>query len=155
MKKVREVMVKEVVSFDPSDPIRFVAASLRQDRISGGPVVFNDKVVGIISERDIMKLIAEHKSQINLITPDPNDLLQLPDKSIHELDLTLEVIKKAAAVPIDTVMTKDVITIDPEADLSEAAKMMGDCGINRLPVVDKEGKLLGIVTRGDIIATLV
>ncbi len=54
MKTVKDVMVKNVVSFKPSDPIHYVAWSLRQKRISGGPVLDGDRVVGIITRGDVI-----------------------------------------------------------------------------------------------------
>lgn len=148
-------MVRDVVSFKPSDPIHYVAWSLRQRRISGAPVVEEKKVVGIVSERDIMKLIEEHDINLNLILPSPFDVVELPLRMKHEIDEIMEVIKKTAATAVEEIMTKRVITISPDATVAEATKIMGIEMINRLPVVDKEGKLVGIVTRGDVIGTLV
>ena len=155
MKKVKDVMVKDVVSFKPTDPIHYVVWSLRQKRISGAPVVEGDRVVGVISERDIMKLLEEHDIRLNLFLPSPFDVVELPVRMKHELDEVMDNIKKAAAVSIDEIMTVKVVTIEPTATISKAAKIMGDRGINRLPVVDKKGRLKGIVTRGNIIGTLV
>ncbi len=155
MKKVKEVMVKDVVSFKPTDAIHYVAWSLRQKLISGAPVVDGDRVVGVISERDIMKLLEEHEIHLNLFLPSPFDIVELPVRMKHELDEVMEAIKKAAAVSIDEIMTKKIVTIESNATVSKAAKIMGDRGINRLPVVDKKGRLKGIVTRGDIIGTFV
>ncbi len=155
MKTVKDVMVKDVVSFKPSDPIHYVAWSLRQKRISGGPVLDGDRVVGIISERDIMKMLEEHDIHLNLFLPSPLDVIELPVRMKHELNEVMDVIKTAAAVSIEEIMTKKVVTIDPTEEVSKAAKIMGDRCINRLPVVDKKGRLVGIITRGDVIGTLV
>jgi len=155
MKNIEDVMVKDVVSFKPSDPIHYVAWSLREKRISGAPVVDGDKVVGVISERDIMKLLEQHDIHLNLFLPSPLDVIELPVKMKHELNEVMDVIKTAAAVSIEEIMTKKVVTIDSTDEVSKAARIMGDKCINRLPVVDKKGRLVGIITRGDIIGTLV
>jgi CBS domain-containing protein len=155
MTKIKDIMVKKVVSFKPSDPIHYVAWSLRDKKISGAPVLEERKVVGIISERDIMRLIEEHDIKINLFLPSPFDVIELPFRMKHELDEIMEVIKKTAKIPVEEIMTKKVITISPDVTVPQAAKIMGDKKINRLPVVDKKGNLVGIVTRGDIIGTLV
>ncbi len=155
MKNVKDVMVKDVVSFKPVDSIHYVASSLRQNRISGAPVVDENRVVGVISETDIMKLLEEYDIHLNLFLPSPFDVVELPVRMKHELNEVMEVIKKASAVSIDEIMTKKIVTIESNASVSKAAKIMGDRGINRLPVVDKKGRLKGIVTRGDIIGTLV
>jgi CBS domain-containing protein len=155
MTKIKDIMVKRVVSFKPSDPVRYVAWSLRDKKISGAPVLEGRKVVGIVSERDIMKLIEEHDIKINLLLPSPFDVIELPFRMKHELDEIMEVIKKTAEIPVEEIMTKKVITTSPDASVSQAAKIMGDKKINRLPAVDKKGNLVGIVTRGDVIGTLV
>ncbi len=155
MKKIKDIMVKDVVAFKPKDPIHYVAWALREKRISGGPVVDKNRVIGVISERDIMRLVEEHDLKVNILSPSPLDVLELPIKIMHEMDEMAELIKETAATAVGEIMTRKAITISPSATVSEAARIMGDRKINRLPVVDKNSKLLGIVTRGDIIGTLV
>lgn len=155
MKKVKEIMVKNVVAFKPSDPIHYAAWLLRYKKISGAPVVENKKVVGIVSERDIMQLLEEKDIRINLFMPSPFDVLELPVRTKYRLDEISKLVKNTARMPVARVMTKKVVTVSPDAAVSKAAQIMGDLGINRLPVVDKKGILVGIVTRGDVIGTLV
>jgi CBS domain-containing protein len=155
MKKVKDVMVKEVVSFKRNDPIHYVAWALREKRISGAPIVEDRKVLGVVSERDIMRLIEEHDIKINLLFPSPLDVIELPLKVKHELDEMVSLIKETAATAVEEIMTKKVITISPKETVAEAAKIMGEHKINRLPVVDKNSKLVGLITRGDVIGTLV
>ncbi len=155
MKKVKDVMVKEVVSFKRNDPIHYVAWALREKRISGAPVVEDRKVLGVVSERDIMRLIEEHDIKINLLFPSPLDVIELPLKVKHELDEMVALIKETAATAVEEIMTKKVITISPKETVAEAAKIMGENKINRLPVVDKNSNLVGLITRGDVIGTLV
>lgn len=155
MKKVRDVMVKDVVTFKPKDPIHYVAWSLREKRISGAPVVDGNKVVGVVSERDIMRLIEEYDLKINLVFPSPLDVLELPLKIKHELDEMASLIRETAATAVEEIMTKKAVTIAPDATVAEAAKVMGERKINRLPVVNRKGVLVGIITRGDVIGTLV
>jgi CBS domain-containing protein len=155
MKKVKDVMVKDVVTFKTKDPIHYVAWALREKRISGAPIVDNKKVVGVVSERDIMHLIEEHDIKINLLFPSPLDVLELPLKIKHELDEMAALIKETAATSVSEIMTKKVITISPNETVPEAARKMGEERINRLPVVDKNHNLLGLITRGDVIGTLI
>jgi CBS domain-containing protein len=155
MKKVKDVMVKEVLSFKEKDPIHYVAWALRERRISGAPVVEGKNVVGVVSERDVMRIIEEHNISINLIFPSPLDVLELPLKVKHELDEMAALIKETAATPISEIMTKKIISISPDETVGEAARKMGENGINRLPVLNKKSQLVGIITRGDIIGTLI
>ena len=155
MKMVKDVMVKDVITFKRSDPIHYVAWALREKRISGAPIVEDGKVVGVVSERDIMRLIEEHDIKINLLFPSPLDVLELPLKVKHELDEMAAIIRETAATAVEGIMTKVVITISPNDSIADAAKIMGEKRINRLPVVDKDSNLVGIITRGDVIGTIV
>ncbi len=155
MTLVEEIMVRDVVIFKPSDPVHFVAWSLREKKISGAPVVEGGKVMGIVSERDIMKLLEEKQIKINLLLPSPFDVIELPLKMKKELQEIYEIAQRTAKMPVEKIMVKKVITISKDASVAEAAKIMGDRKINRLPVVDRDGNLLGIITRGDIISTLI
>jgi CBS domain-containing protein len=156
MMKIQEAMQKDVIRFQPEDRIVEVAQSLRENKISGAPVVNKEgHVVGIISEGDIMRLIEVHSPRINLILPAPLDLIELPVRMKYELDEIAEDMNKAASILIGEIMTKKVITIGPDADISDAAQLMDTHDIKRLPVVDDNSKMIGIVTRGDIIGAVV
>jgi CBS domain-containing protein len=151
--KVEEVMVRRVVTLSPEDSVYDAAKRLRDKRISGAPVVEKGKVLGVVSEADIMELLTAEKINLNTILPSPFDVLELPLRMKLSLDETFRKIKKAATAKVEDIMTAGVVTVLPDADIAEAARLMGERRVNRLPVVDKEGKLVGIITRGDIIAT--
>ena len=154
--KIEDAMKKDVIKFNELDKIVDVAQSLRDNKISGGPVVDeNNKVVGIISEGDIMRLLEVHHPRINLILPAPLDLIELPIKMKYELDTIAEDMQRDASTVIDQIMTKKVIKVGPEASISDAAELMDKHKVNRLPVTNSEGKLMGIITRGDIIGAMV
>jgi CBS domain-containing protein len=154
--KIEDAMQKDVVKFNELDKIVDVAQSFRDNKISGAPVVDDEnKVVGVISEGDIMKLIEVHSPKINLILPAPLDLIELPVRMKYELDEVAEDMQRAGSTVIDQIMTKKIITISPDASISDAAEMMDKHKIKRLPVVNGEGKLIGLVTRGDIIGAMV
>lgn len=153
---VENIMQKEVIKFNELDKIVDVAQSFRDNKISGAPVVDeNNHVVGVISEGDIMRLIEIHSPRINLILPAPLDLIELPIKMKRELDGIAEDMQKAGSTVIDQIMTKNVIKVKSDASVTDAAELMDSHKVKRLPVVDNEGKLVGIVTRGDIIGSMV
>ena len=113
------------------------------------------KLVGIISEGDIMRLLEVHSPRINLILPAPLDLIELPVRMKYELDEIAEDMNKAASLLIGEIMTKKLVTISPDKDIADAAQLMDTHDIKRLPVVDDNGEMVGIVTRGDIIGAMV
>lgn len=156
MIKVKDAMEKDVIKFHADDKISDVAQKLRDNKISGAPIVDEDlKVIGIVSEGDIMRLLEVHSPRLNLILPSPLDVIELPIRMKHELDEIAEDMNRAASVLIGEIMTKKVFTIKEEDDISDAAQFMDTHSVNRLPVVDDEGKLIGIITRGDLISALV
>ena len=154
--KIEDVMEKKVIKFNEMDKIVDVAQSFRDNKISGGPVVDeNNKVVGVISEGDIMRLLEVHSPKINLILPAPLDLIELPVRMKYELDEIAEDMQRAGSTVIDQIMTRKVVKIGPDASISDAAELMDSHKVKRLPVVNGDGKLVGIVTRGDIIGAMV
>ena len=154
--KIEDVMQKNVIKFNELDRIVDVAQSFRDNKISGAPVVDeNNKVVGVISEGDIMRLLEVHSPKINLILPAPLDLIELPVRMKYEFDEIAEDMQRAGSTVIDQIMTKKVIKIGPDASISDAAELMDSHKVKRLPVVNGDGKLMGIVTRGDIIGAMV
>ncbi len=152
--KVKDVMVKKVVTLGTEDSIYDAAKKLRKNRISGAPVVDEGQILGVLSEADIMELISTHEIDFNTFLPSPFDVFELPVRMKLSLDESLRKIGKIGSSRVKDIMTKRAITILLDADINEAARLMGEHRINRLPVVDKEGKLVGIITRGDIIGAL-
>jgi CBS domain-containing protein len=154
--KIEDVMQKDVIKFNELDKIVDVAQSFRENKISGAPVVNKEnKIIGVISEGDIMRLLEIHSPKINLILPAPLDLIELPIRMKYELDEIAEDMQRAGSIVIDQIMTKKVVSIGSNASISDAAELMDTHKVKRLPVVNDEGKLVGIVTRGDIIGAMV
>ena len=153
---VEDAMAKDVVKFKDVDTIAYVAEVLRGKNISGAPIVDEDnKVIGIVSEGDIMKLIEVHSPNLNLLLPAPFDLIELPVRMEVGYEEIANDVRKAASVLVGEIMTKKVRTVKKDASISDAALLMDKHNVNRLPVVDENNKLTGIVTRGDIIGALV
>ncbi len=153
---VEDAMQEDVVKFKDVDTIAYVTEILREKKISGAPIVDNDnKIMGIVSEGDIMRLIEVHSPNLNLLLPAPLDLIELPVRMEVGYEEIANDVRKAASVLVGEIMTKKVVTVKKDASISDAASLMDKHRVNRLPVVDEHNKLIGIVTRGDIIGALV
>jgi len=153
---VEDAMAKDVVKFKDVDTIAYVTEVLRGKNISGAPIVDEDnKIIGIVSEGDIMKLIEVHSPNLNLLLPAPFDLIELPVRMEVGYEEIANDVRKAASVLVGEIMTKKVRTTKKDASISDAAALMDKYNVNRLPVVDENKKLVGIITRGDIIGALV
>lgn len=156
MISVQEAMQKEVITLRRVEKIEEAAKILRAKKISGAPVVDeNNKMIGMVSESDIMRLLEFHSPNLNLILPSPLDLIELPIRMKSEYDEISAGLKKASVVMVHEIMTKKLITISPEKSISDAAEQMDMHKVKRLPVLDEKGNLIGIITRGDIIGALV
>ena len=154
MVNVASVMKKPIV-INQNSNIMDVIELFRKYKISGAPVVDNDNViVGIISESDIIKTLTTHDEDINIILPSPFDLIELPLKTTLKIEEFKEDIQNALKTKVKDVMTKDVITISPDTSINEAANIMVKNNIKRLPVI-KNGTLVGIITRGDLMEALI
>ena len=148
MKKVKDYMKKAVVYFSPDDTIFHVAKILSENEISGAPVLKDRKLVGIISETDIIKFL----SKKILPNPKPSSsssiiLLELLKSEIHFYKNLRELFK----TKISNLMKKKVITVKPEDSILKAAEKISKYDIRRLPVIDNNGNLIGIISRTDIL----
>ncbi|WP_342304272.1 CBS domain-containing protein [Methanolobus sp. ZRKC5] len=148
--KVKDVMNPNVVTCAPDDAIRDVAQLLKQENISGLPVADEGKVVGIVSEGDILKLlqVPEHGG---LWLPSPFEVIEVPIRELLNWEETKNMLDDVGSKPIKEIMTKHVYTVSPEDSIQEASTIITKHKINRLPVVDEDEQLVGIITRGDII----
>lgn len=152
---IQDVMQKDVISLSKVTKIGDAAKILRENKISGAPVLDEDEnLIGIVSEGDIMRLLEVHSPKLNLILPAPLDLIELPLRMKHEYDEIAEGMTKAALILVEEIMTRKLVTITPEKSISDAAELMDTHDVKRLPVVDGQ-KLIGIITRGDLIGAMV
>jgi CBS domain-containing protein len=149
--KVTDVMNPNVISVKPDTTIRECIKLLRENKISGVPVVTDKDLVGIVTENDILSLL-EIPEHTGYWLPSPLEIIEVPVREIIErLELRDSVSEDVGEWTVDRVMTKPVHTVNADADIETATEHMIRHKINRLPVVDETGKLIGIVTRGDII----
>ena len=152
--KVRELMTTNVIAFKPSDKVHLVAETFRSNRISGAPVLDDQrKVIGVISEADIMKLTATVPfPDIDPLNPFPIFSLTAYRKKVEKIPAEIETLFEGS---VKDVMTKDPVTISPDDSVLDAARLMHKDDFNRIPVVDDEGKLVGLIARADIIGLFV
>jgi CBS domain-containing protein len=141
--KARDVMVPDVITVSPELDVKAVANTLVTNGISGVPVVdANKKIVGIISEGDLMRRVVlgpERKRSwwLEIFSPDQQwaEFAKLHGRKAKD------------------VMTRRVITVEPDTSLQEIANLFEEHGIKRVPVV-KNGQLVGIVSRANLMQAL-
>lgn len=119
---VADYMARKLITFKPDQPMFDVVNALMKNKISGGPVV-NDQneLVGVISEGDCLKEVAKGK--------------------YHNMPIFSGL--------VDEHMAKNVVTVDPDMNIFEAANLFLEKRLRRFPVV-KDGKLIGQISQKDI-----
>jgi CBS domain-containing protein len=138
--KIRDVMTRQVVTARPEMSLRDLALLMSEHRISGMPVLDGaGSVIGVVSEADILAKERGHEpvhgSGLSWLFGER----AAPDE-----------LRRHAAVTVGEGMTTPAITIDQDRPLREAAALMLDRGVNRLPVIAK-GLLVGILSRADLV----
>lgn len=141
--RARELMSTPVVRVAPEATLKEVAERMVAHRVSGVPVVDHfGELVGIISESDLVsKLEYEETGQ---------GLVGLLDHLAHAVGADRKLHARTAA----ELMTSGVVTAAPDASVRELIHLMTSHGVNRVPIVEG-GRVIGIVTRADILRTLV
>jgi len=116
--RVGDVMAKGIVTISPNDFVKKACQIMAKHDISGLTVMDKGKLVGMLTQGDLVPMIAAGK--------DPS------------------------STSVKEIMGKKLININPDADISMAAKLMVDNKVKRLPVL-REGKLVGVITQVDIV----
>jgi CBS domain-containing protein len=116
---IRDVMTSDPRTIDAEKPVAYAAKMMRDEDVGLAPIVEGDKLIGMLTDRDIaIRVVAEGK--------DPNQ------------------------VTVREVASKQVVTIDPQQDLDEALRIMAKHQVRRLPVVEEDGRLVGVVAQADV-----
>lgn len=150
--KVKDVMNPDVVFCKPDDTVREAAKILKDNNISGAPVLDDGQLAGIVSEGDLLELLVVPEKG-DLWLPSPFEVIEVPIRELLSWEETKKMLSDVGSTKVEEIMTKDVHTISSEASVEEASELMVRRRINRLPVMEND-QVVGIVTRGDIIKGL-
>jgi CBS domain-containing protein len=134
---VADVMTTTVVAVRQGADFKEIVWALRHYRVSACPVIDEaDRVIGVVSGTDLLSKQAEADLPAGLV----------------RLSWRLSEQTKAAAATADQLMTAPAVVTEPYAPIAEAARLMQREQIRRLPVVDPDGRLVGIVTKSDLLS---
>ncbi|WP_169946066.1 CBS domain-containing protein [Microbispora sp. H11081] len=149
--KVRDVMTSEVASVNGSTPFRDVAEVLIAHEVSAVPVVDGEgHVIGVVSEADLL-LKEEFREQFYREGYRPPLRARLREAVGRGVAKTQE---RARGVTAAELMSAPAVTTRPYTSVVSAARQMSRHGVKRLPVVDDEGVLVGIISRHDLLKVL-
>jgi CBS domain-containing protein len=143
---VRDIMTVPVITVPPTMTIKELAGLFRDKRIGGAPVVDEDRLVGIVTEGDLMAIDADIEMP---------HFFELFDSIIYlgSQKKFKEQLEKASAATVEQLMTDDVKSVAPDDEARVAATLMHKHKFDRVPVVEGEA-VVGIVTRHDIMKIL-
>ena len=120
-KTIQEAMTSNPTTVSPDTTAGEAAQIMKSEDIGSLPIVDGDKLVGVISDRDLaIRIVAEGRG---------------------------------TDTPIDEIASKDVVTVDPQQSLEEAARLMAQHQVRRLPVVEEDGRVVGILAQADVAQT--
>lgn len=138
--EVKDIMSSAVVTIKENDDVKKAVSIICLKKISGLPVVNEDnQLTGMLSEKDILKAIyPTYKEYIE----NPQDFKGFEDMQKRYL--------QTSQLKVKDIFTKNLISVEPSTSLLKALSTMIIKHIRRLPVVDQDGNLIGIVSQGDI-----
>jgi CBS domain-containing membrane protein len=138
--KAKDIMTREVISVEKDVSLKRVAELMARNVISGVPVVKKDKkVVGVISEKDFLSRMGAKKSKT---------FMGVMAECLKGKGCIAVSIREQSARDI---MTSPAVTVSEETTVNEIANIFVEKSINRVPVVNGDGYLTGIVSRADIV----
>jgi CBS domain-containing protein len=138
--KVKDIMTKEVVFSREDTSLKDVADMMSRNGISGVPVVGDaDEVVGVISEKDFL---------FHMGAKDTTSFMGVVTQCLQDPKCVAPSLRKRQAQDI---MKSPAITVTEDTLVSEVTRIFGEKSINRAPVVDRQRRLVGIVSRADVL----
>ena len=143
---VREVMTTKVITLTPDQSFAVAADTLADNKIGAVPVVDTaGKVVGVLRDEDLIV------SESNLHAPTWLAVMGAEFPLPGESKKFESELRRMTAATVDQLMATDGPTCGPDDTLGTVAAAMHDNDITHMPVVDSDGKLVGIISRGDLV----
>lgn len=145
--KVRDIMSTDPVTIEPTATVTAAARLMVEKGIGALPVIEDGKLVGLVTEGDLIMqdVKLEFPTYLHLLD---GFIMYPPATARFESEL-----KKAVAADVRAVMTVDPVTVGVEAPVEDAATLLVDRDVSRLPVLDGD-TLVGMVSKSDIVRSL-
>ena len=148
MIKASDIMNSNVLSIGPHASVEEAVKILSQNQISGLPVVDDkNRLIGIITERDIVVF----SSDLHIIPLMSSSNWISPYTDVSKISSSKRGFELISKTNVEKVMTKKLYDVTGDSNWFEIVKIMKSGKINHIPVVDKERKLIGIITRTDML----
>ncbi len=143
---VRDVMTTNVASLRPDQTVAEAADALAEHGYGAMPVVDTDgRLVGLLRDEDL--IVSEARVHVPTYINFLGAVLPFPAEMRH----LEEELHKIAGASVADVMDADPPTVSPDTTLADLATLMHDNDLSHVPVVDSDGRIVGIVARGDVV----
>ncbi len=146
--RVSVIMTEHVVSVSPETPVDEVARLMWENKLSSLPIVEDGRLLGILTDFDLIARDTEYDAP--MFIPFLDSYFQIPGSGDDR-----EQLRRILATTARELMTSPVVTVNVTDTVQEVATVMYDRHLNAVPVVDAANKLVGIVSRADIIRLMV
>lgn len=146
--KVKDFMIQDVISVNESDTIKKLLNTLVENKIGGVPVVDSDgKLVGMISDGDVLRTIQPKDTVVY-------DYFSLMAYTYEKGNLAkvLDTIKDQPLLKM--AKKRGIVTVKEDDDIETALKLLAKHHFKKIPVIDGQRKVVGVISRGDIIRTI-
>jgi len=144
----KNIMVKKVITINKNESVEKLSDILIKNKISGVPVLDdNGKLVGVATEGDLIVKDADlhFPGYFKLL----DSIIYL--ESLEKFKINL---KKYLGTKVEDIMSTEVKTVKEDTPVSEVANIMVKYSINRVPVLNNKGNMVGIITRADIVKSM-
>jgi CBS domain-containing protein len=153
MQKARELMATKVFTVTPDLSVIELEREFNAQRISGAPVVERGKLVGIVSRSDIDRRITQERSGSAGVATYYWDPEVREDDPRAASDVTSAALDRFKDLRVRDLMTRDVISVEPDAPIRDVARLMIEKKIHRVLVID-DGSLAGLISSLDLVRVL-
>lgn len=137
---IKEIMTRDVITVTPENCLKDVGQILKQRRISGLPVVDREnKVIGIITLTDMLRILDTiyHWREV--------------ERKFQDLKFSEMFEKEKEDSKVRDIMTKEVFTLEEDKTIDRVMEMMFRKGVHTIPITDREGRLVGVVGKRDLV----
>ncbi len=145
----KDMMTKKVITVGPGMTVKELAGLLTEKSIGGAPVVDADgKLVGVVTESDLVVKDARlhYPTYLHLL----DGFIYWPS-SVAKFN---EEFKKALGATVGDIMANDIATASEDATVEDLATLMIEKDIGLIPIIDSDGKVIGVVTKHDIVTAI-
>lgn len=150
---VSEIMTPDPLTVQANATVREAARIMREQRVGGLPVLEGTRLVGMVTDSDLLALLSMPSPSEDLWLPSPLEIIEVPIREFINWEKTKAALADIGTMPVSRVMSEPPIAIGEETAIEDAAALMLREGIVRLPVM-RGTALVGIVTRSDIVQGL-